>query len=67
MEGIARFLAKIQCVIKLFVKMANRICTLSTVRRVLCTKQFVGSDSVSLGCLVVAIGYSRRTGGDLMW
>ena len=29
MEGIARFLAKIQSVIKLFVKMANRRCTLS--------------------------------------
>ena len=31
MEGITRFLAKMQCVIKLFVKMANRRCTLSTV------------------------------------
>ena len=26
---------------------------------ILCTKQFVGSDSVSLGCLVVAMGDSR--------
>ena len=34
---------------------------------ILCTKQFVGNDSVSLGCLVVDMGDSRLTGGDLVW
>ena len=39
MEGIARLLANIQCVIKLFVKMAYRRCTLSTVNIILAAER----------------------------
>ena len=63
MEGIARLLAKIQCVRKLFVKMANRRCTLSTAymiligeRRIqaLVVRSLYTNDSPMLHCVAKA-------------